>query len=158
MAGLERISFELSGDETMDRFIASGNSASGASVDELLANAIADGSRSDASTADQDSPESWITLFEGYYAKAGYFLPFGGNLRVNVDTVQDLNAEIRVSAVNGTNLEGSEGIGTAITLTPEDTHQVSYDATNYRITLTKIDDAGFNRFTKAAFFKVEQWN
>lgn len=158
VARLEEIQASLLQDGLIDGYTlsgtSSGNSASGRSDGDSA-------SRSPASTGAQTIPaqqESWITLFEDFYAKEGYYLPVGDNLRININSVQGVSVEIRITALNSTNVESSEGLNTVVALTPTDSHLLGYNGSSYRITLTKIDSAGFNRLSKAAFFKVEQRN
>jgi hypothetical protein len=93
--------------------------------------------------------EQWVTLFENYYAKSNYYLPFGGNLRINVMGVENNGVKVNIVSLNNDYQKEA-------TLVPNGTTPVTYNDVEYLITLDKVDNAGFNPLTKAAFFKVQQ--
>ncbi len=85
-------------------------------------------------------------IFDRSGAKAGYFLPLGGDLRLKVDEVSGVKAKIRINNNGGTLLEKE--------ITVNDEFQFTVDDSVYTVTFLKTGHMGLNFIKKAAFFKV----
>ncbi|WP_340679896.1 hypothetical protein [Paraglaciecola sp.] len=83
-------------------------------------------------------------VFDSYWAKAGYFLQLGDGVILNVNSVTDTTVTIVITG----------GIENKMSVNDSVLHK-SANGVTYKITLLRIDNAGFNRFTKAGYFKVE---
>jgi hypothetical protein len=100
-----------------------------------------------AEPAKASRPE--VVLFERSWAKANYFLSIEENLRLNVNNVDDTEVAISIALPPpGSDLASK-------TLSVNDSLEyVTSEGTKYTVTLLAIGDAGFNRRTKAGFFRV----
>ncbi|WP_414829958.1 hypothetical protein [Alteromonas sp. H39] len=98
-----------------------------------------------------EGPVQWVTLFSGYYAKEGYTLSFGEGYKLSVNNVQPNSVKFQIVSQDGSlSQEYSLSVGDDIII------DTGLNKTHYKITLIKVDEAGFNIFKKAAFFKVQQ--
>ena len=88
-----------------------------------------------------------IVLFESMWAKAGYFLLIEENLRLNVDSVDASTVDIRISAADSVNIASRTlGVGESL--------EFQNNSRTYSVQLARIGGAGFNRATRAGFFRV----
>lgn len=91
-------------------------------------------------------PKADVKLFEDLWAKESYFLELGSELRLIVVEIDENQVSIRIT--DRDNMTVAETKLSA----PAPPFPFSYKGRDYAVTLTRIGTAGFNRFTKAAFF------
>lgn len=118
-------------------------------VDNVDGNSTVAPTMTAAAKDDLTKQHKWITLFDNYYAKKGYYLPFGDTLKINVSSVENNKVDLSINSANNDFKQES-------TLAPESVIFIEYRAVEYQIILNKVDRAGFNPLTKAAYFKVRQ--
>jgi len=93
-----------------------------------------------------------ITLFDGSWAKTGYYLSIESTLRLHIDRVTSDTVSIRISENNRNNIASKD-----LDLAESETLEFEENGQRYSVELIRIGRAGYSPLNKAGFFRVTKW-